>query len=60
MASDKKLFAELSAQVSQWKDSQVAAVVFEEVRVFHDLHRFSGKAAVASIREWLEQHGVEP
>lgn len=56
------LFAELGGKVSEREGSRVAVVLFEEVRVFHRPHPspYTDKGAVASIRKWLEQHGVEP
>jgi len=56
------LFIELGAEVSERAGSRVAVVLFEEVRVFHRPHPSpnTDKGAVASIRKWLEQHGVEP
>ena len=56
------LFVELGAEISEREGSRVAVVLFEEVRVFHRPHPSSNtdKGAVASIRKWLEQHGVEP
>jgi hypothetical protein len=56
------LFLELGAEVSEREGSRVAVVLFSEVRVFHRPHPFpdTDKGAVASIRKWLEQHGVEP
>jgi hypothetical protein len=56
------LFTELGAEVSKREGSRVAVVLFEEVRVFHRPHPSpdTDKGAVASIRKWLEQHGVEP
>lgn len=56
------LFIELGAEVSERAGSRVAVVLFEEVRVFHRPHPSpnTDKGAVASIRIWLEQHGVEP
>ena len=56
------LFTELGAEVSEREGSRVAVVLFEEVRVFHRPHPSpnTDKGAVASIRKWLEQHGVEP
>ena len=56
------LFVELGAEVSEREGSRVAVVLFEEVRVFHRPHPSpnTDKGAVASIRKWLEQHGVEP
>jgi len=56
------LFVELGAEVSEREGSRIAVVLFEEVRVFHRPHPSpnTDKGAVASIRKWLEQHGVEP
>ena len=56
------LFVELGAEVSEREGSRVAVVLFEEVRVFHRPHPSpnTDKGAVASVRRWLEQHGVEP
>ena len=56
------LLTELGAEISEREGSRVAAVLFGEVRVFHRPHPSpdTDKGAVASIRKWLEQHGVEP
>ena len=56
------MFVELGAEISERAGSRVAVVLFEEVRVFHRPHPSpnTDKGAVASIRKWLEQHGVEP
>ena len=56
------LFAELGAEISQREGSRIAIVLFGEVRVFHRPHPSpnTDKGAVASVRKWLEQHGVEP
>ena len=56
------LFGELGAEVSEREGSRVAVFLFEEVRVFHRPHPSpnTDKGAVASIRKWFEQHGVEP
>ena len=56
------LFVELGAEVSEREGSRVAVVLFGEVRVFHRPHPSpcTDKGAVASIRKWLEQHGVLP
>jgi hypothetical protein len=56
------LFVELGAEVTEREGSRVAVVLFGEVRVLHRPHPSSStdKGAVASIRRWLEQHGVEP
>ncbi len=56
------LFVELGAEISEREGSRVAVVLFREVHVFHRPHPSpkTDKGAVASIRRWLEQHGVEP
>ncbi len=56
------LFLELGAEISEREGSRVAVVLFGEVRVFHRPHPSpdTDKGAVASIRRWLEQHGVTP
>ena len=56
------LLVELGAEVLEREGSRVAVVLFEEVRVFHRPHPSpnTDKGAIASIRKWLEQHGVEP
>lgn len=56
------LFRELGADVSEREGSRVAIVLFSEVRVFHRPHPSpnADKGAVASVRKWLEQHGVTP
>jgi hypothetical protein len=56
------LFKELGAEVSEREGSRVAVILFNEVRVFHRPHPSptTDKGAVASIRKWLEQHGVLP
>ena len=56
------LFDELGAEISEREGSRVAIVLFNEVRVFHRPHPSpnTDKGAIASIRKWLEQHGVVP
>jgi hypothetical protein len=56
------LFMELGAEISEREGSRVAVVLFNEVRVFHRPHPSpdTDKGAVASIRKWLEQHGMSP
>jgi hypothetical protein len=56
------LFIELGAEVEERAGSRVSVFLFEEVRIFHRPHPSpnTDKGAVASIRKWLEQHGVEP
>lgn len=56
------LFVELGAEITEREGSRLAVVLFGEVRVFHRPHPGpdTDKGAVASIRRWLEQHGVKP
>lgn len=56
------LFQGLGGEVSERAGSRVAVVLFGEVRVFHRPHPSpdTDKGAVASIRKWLEEHGVTP
>jgi hypothetical protein len=56
------LFQELGGVISERAGSRVAVVLFGEVRVFHRPHPSpnTDKGAVASIRKWLEEHGVTP
>ncbi len=58
----ESLFLELGADISEREGSRVAVVLFDEVRVFHRPNPSPciDKGAVASIRKWLEQHGVLP
>jgi hypothetical protein len=58
----ESLFTELGAEVSEREGSRVAVFLFDEVRVFHRPHPSPDpdKGAVASVRKWLEQYGVEP
>lgn len=56
------LFVELGAEVTEREGSRVGVFLFGEVRVFHRPHPSpdTDKGAVASIRSWLEIHGVTP
>jgi len=56
------LFKSLGGEVMQREGSRVAVVLFSEVLVFHRPHPSpnTDKGAVASVRKWLEQHGVIP
>ena len=56
------LLVELGAEVTEREGSRVAVVLFGEVRVFHRPHPGpnTDKGAVASVRNWLKQHGVMP
>ena len=52
----------LGGEVSEREGSRIAVVLFNEIRVFHRPHSSpqTDKGAVASVRRWLEQHGVNP
>ena len=54
------LLVEVGAEVSEREGSRIAVVLFGEVRVFHRPHPSpsTDKGAVASVRKWLEQHGL--
>jgi hypothetical protein len=56
------LFKDLGAKVSEREGSRVGVELFGEIRVFHRPHPSpdTDKGAVASIRHWLEDHGVKP
>jgi hypothetical protein len=56
------LFVALGADVSEREGSRIGAFLFGEVRVFHRPHPSpdTDKGAVASIRKWLNEHGVKP
>lgn len=56
------LFVALGAQITEREGSRIAVVLFGEVRIFHRPHPSpdTDKGAVASIRKWLESHGVQP
>lgn len=56
------LYQELGGEVSESGGSRVAVVLLGEVRVFHRPHLSpeTDKGAVASIRQWFEDHGVIP
>ncbi|MCJ9753701.1 type II toxin-antitoxin system HicA family toxin [Neorhizobium sp. BETTINA12A] len=56
------MFVALGADVTEREGSRIGVVLFGEVRVFHRPHPSpdTDKGAVASIRKWLESHGVKP
>ena len=56
------LFIALGARIAEREGSRISVVLFGEVRVFHRPHPSpeTDKGAVASIRKWLERHGIEP
>ena len=58
----ESLFIELGAEIEERAGSRVSVFfLFGEVRVFHRPHPSpnTDKGAVAAIRKWLEQQGVE-
>lgn len=61
-ADIEALFLELGGEISEREGSRVGVVLFGEVRVFHRPRPSpdTDKGAVASIRKWLESHGVKP
>ena len=61
-ADIEALFLSLGAEVSEREGSRVGVFLFGEVRVFHRPHPSpdTDKGAVASIRKWLDEHGVKP
>lgn len=56
------LLIALGAEVSEREGSRVGVKLFADRRVFHRRHPSpdTDKAAVESIRKWLETHGVKP
>ena len=56
------LFKALGAEVMEREGSRVAVILFGQVQVYHRPHPqpATDKGAVASIRKWLESHGVTP
>jgi len=56
------LFRALGATISEREGSRIGVVLFGEVRVFHRPHPSpdTDKGAVASIRKWLDIHGIRP
>ena len=61
-ADIEALFGELGAEVLEREGSRVEVFLFGRVRVFHRPHPSpdTDKGAVASIRKWLDEHGVKP
>jgi hypothetical protein len=56
------LFEALGAELIEREGSRIGVVLFGQVRVFHRPHPSpdTDKGAVASIRAWLDSHGVKP
>lgn len=61
-ADIEALFIELGAELSEREGSRIGVRLFGERSVFHRPHPSpnTDKGAVASIRKWLKEHGVEP
>ncbi len=61
-ADIEALFVALGAEVSEREGSRTGVFLFGEVRVFHRPHPSpdTDKGGVASIRKWLQEHGVKP
>ncbi|WP_244301454.1 type II toxin-antitoxin system HicA family toxin [Stappia sp. P2PMeth1] len=61
-ADIEALLVALGAEISDREGLRVGVFLFGEVRVFHRPHPSpdTDKGAVASIRKWLEEHGVKP
>ena len=58
----ESLFLALGAEISERAGSRIAIFWFNEIRIFHRPHPSpnTDKGAVASVRKWLESHGVTP
>ena len=56
------LLAAVGATLEEAEGSRVTVRLFGEVRVFHRPHPKPDmdKGAVASLRKWLDEHGVKP
>ena len=61
-ADIEALLIGLGAEISEREGSRVCVFLFGEIKVFHRPHPAptTDKGAVASIRRWLEEHGVKP
>ena len=61
-ADIESLLLELGAELSEREGSRVGVRLFGERRVFHRPHPSpnTDKGAVATIRRWLQENGVEP
>lgn len=56
------LLKSLGAEIEEQEGSRVAVILFDQVQVYHRPHPepTTDKGAVASVRRWLESHGVMP
>lgn len=61
-ADIESLFVHLGAQTEEREGSRIAVIWNNEVRIFHRPHPNpeTDKGAVASVKKWLESHGVKP
>ena len=61
-ADIESLLIELGAELSEREGSRVGVRLFGERRVFHRPHPSpnADKGAIASIRKWLQEYGVQP
>ena len=61
-ADIESLLVALGAELTEREGSRVGVFLFGEVRVFHRPHPSpeTDKGAIASLRKWLEAHGVTP
>ena len=61
-ADIESLLIELGAELSEREGSRVGVRLFGERRVFHRPHPSpnTDKGAIASIRKWLQENGVQP
>jgi hypothetical protein len=61
-ADIEALFIELGGRIDEREGSRVLFRLFGERRVFHRPHPepTTDKGALASIRQWFEEHGVIP
>ncbi|UGY09232.1 MULTISPECIES: type II toxin-antitoxin system HicA family toxin [unclassified Phyllobacterium] len=52
----------LGAEITEREGSRIGVFLFGEIRVFHRPHPSpdTDKGAIASIRKWLESHGIRP
>lgn len=58
----ESLFVGLGGELSEREGSRIGVFLFGEIRVFHRPHPSpdTDKGAIASIRKWLDGHGVKP
>jgi hypothetical protein len=61
-ADIESLLRALGAEIEEREGSRIAVILFGQVQVFHRPHPepTTDKGAVASVRKWLESHGVAP